>query len=110
MKFFLFATTLCALCISCSSNYDKHPNNNQMQSSNAVQPADWQITANVKQIIMTNSSLSSSARMISVTTNNGIVLLTGVVQNRKEGEKVLRMIQDVAGVRGIDNHLTLANP
>lgn len=109
MKIFLLAPALCALCISCSSNYDKHPNNNQMQS-NAVQPADWQITANVKQIIMTNGSLSSSARMISVTTNNGIVLLTGVVQNRKEGEKVLRMIQDVAGVRGIDNHLTLANP
>ncbi len=75
--------------------------------SNSVQPADWQITANVKQIIMTNSSLSSSARMISVTTKDGIVILTGIVKNRKEGDKVLRMIKDIAGVRGIENHLTL---
>ena len=107
MKKALLIPVLCAMCISCSS-HSSVADGSQMQS-NVHQPADWQITANVKQIIMSDSSLSKGARMISVTTNDGVVILSGIVENRREGEKVIAMVKDTPGVVRIENHLTLAH-
>ena len=74
------------------------------------QPSDWDITANVKKNLMSDSSLSSSARMISVTTNNGVVTLTGTVANKEESRKVVRIAKNVSGVTSVDNQLTVSNP
>lgn len=113
MKKLLFIPAICILCASCGNN-SSNPNgnsnscsngNNQMQS----QPSDWEITANVKKNLMSDNSLSSSARMISVTTNNGVVTLSGTVASSEENRKVVKMVKDVCGVKNVDNQLTIAN-
>lgn len=113
MKKFLFIPVICLLFTSCANN-SNHPEkrsdhcsreNHQMQS----QPSDWEITASVKKNLMTEGSLSSSARMISVTTNNGVVTLKGTVANKEEERKVVRMAKDVNGVRDVDNQLTISS-
>ncbi len=110
----LFIPIICILCVSCNSNSDTPIGNsndysnvhNQTQS----QPADWHITTNVKRELLTNESLSSSARMISVTTNNGVVLLTGTVASNEESYKVVGIVKRVPGVINVDNQLTILNP
>ena len=101
------------MCASCNDN-SNNPNgnlngysngNNQMQS----QPSDWDITANVKKNLMADSSLSSSARMISVTTNNGVVTLTGTVVSKDESRRVIKIVNNVPGVTRVDNQLTISN-
>jgi osmotically-inducible protein OsmY len=77
--------------------------------SNSNQPSDTEITARVKKNLMTESSLSSSAKMISVTTNNGVVTLNGTVASREESARVLRIVRNVQGVISIDNQLTISN-
>jgi osmotically-inducible protein OsmY len=114
VKKILFIPAICVLFVSCTGN-SNNPNgnsndysngNNQMQS----QPSDWDITANVKKNLMSDNSLSSSARMISVTTNNGVVTLTGTVASKEESRKVVRMVKSVSGVTDVDNQLTISNP
>jgi hyperosmotically inducible protein len=73
------------------------------------QPSDWHITASVKKSLMADNSLSASARMISVTTNNGVVTLTGTVANREESRKVVRLVEAVPGVTSVDNQLSISN-
>lgn len=106
MKKMLFIPAMCILCASSYSNSNDYSNaNNQVQS----QPADWEITANVKKNLMMDSSLSSHARIISVTTNNGVVSLTGTVASKEESEKVIGIVKNVSGVKSVDNQLTIAN-
>jgi len=108
MKTLLFIPAVCLLCVACngaSSNSDGYSNGTQMQS----QPSDWDITAHVKKNLMTETSLSSSARMISVTTNDGVVTLTGTVATREESRQVVRIVKATPGVRSVDNQLTISN-
>jgi len=113
MKKILFIPAICILCASCNGNSnnsrgnsnDYSNGNNQMQS----QPSDWDITANVKKNLMTDNSLSSSARMISVTTNNGVVTLTGTVASKEESRRVVGIVKNVPGVKSVDNQLTVSN-
>lgn len=106
VKKILFIPAICILCASCSGNSNDYSNgNNQMQS----QPSDWDITANVKKTLVADNSLSSSARMISVTTNNGVVTLTGTVASKEESRRVVRMVKNVSGVKSVDNQLTISN-
>ncbi len=105
MKKIHFILAICTLCASCNSNSNNSIGNNQTQS----QPADWDITANVKKDLLTDSSLSSSARMISVTTNDGVVTLTGTVVSKEESRKVVKIVKNVYGVMDVDNQLTISN-
>ncbi len=56
-----------------------------------------------------DNSLSSSARMISVTTNKGVVTLTGTVASNEESHKIVKMVKSVPGVKSVDNQLTVSN-
>jgi len=114
VKKILFIPAICILCVSCNDN-SNNPNrnsndysngNNQMQS----QPSDWEITTNVKKNLMTDNSLSASARIISVTTNNGVVTLNGTVETNEESRKVVRIVKNVPGVTSVDNQLNISNP
>jgi len=58
---------------------------------------------------MSDNSLSSNARMVSVTTNNGVVVLTGSVASMEERRQVLRIVESVSGVQRIDDQLTVAS-
>jgi hyperosmotically inducible periplasmic protein len=105
MKKFLLIPVICALTASCNSNSDNSNGNSQVQT----QPADWDITAHVKAQLLSDNSLSASARVISVTTNDGVVTLTGTVINNEEMRKVIRIVQSVPGVTDVDNQLTTTN-
>ncbi len=109
MKKNLLIPVVCAMLASCSNNSNSseyYYEDNQTQS-NPTQPADWEITANVKKMLMADSSLSSSARMISVTTNNGVVTLTGTVVSNEEMSMVVSMVQNTSGVVKVDNQLVV---
>jgi hyperosmotically inducible periplasmic protein len=111
VKKILLIPAICALCVSCNSQSNK-PNENSNSCSNGnnqSQPADWDITAHVKEKLMTDNSLSLKARVISVTTNNGVVTLTGTVESKEESRKVVRIVKDVPGVNSVDNQLTISN-
>ena len=79
------------LCAACNGNSNNPNVTNQMQS----QQSDLNITATVKKNLMTDNSLSASARIISVATNNGVVTLTGTVISNEENLKVVNMVQNV---------------
>ncbi len=73
--------------------------------SGSTQSSDWEITATVKKNLMYGNSLSDSAKMISVTTNDGVVTLTGTVASNEEMRKVVKMVQNISGVVRVDNQL-----
>jgi hyperosmotically inducible protein len=110
MRKMLFVSAICAMCAVCvSCSCDSNKNNNQTSDCPAdVSQADWKITAAVKKKLMADSTLSSSARMISVTTNNGVVTLTGTVTCKDESRKVVSIVESVDGVKGVDNQLTMS--
>jgi len=102
----LLIPAICLIFASCSSNTDSSDSNrdNQMQSG-STQSSDWEITATVKKNLMYGNSLSDSAKMISVTTNDGVVTLTGTVASNEEMRKVVKMVQNISGVVRVDNQL-----
>ena len=109
MKKILLASAMCAMFVACSGNSDNSNNRSEMSASE-TQPSDWEITTNVKKTLMMDGSLSRSARMISVTTHDGVVILTGSVESRDEGRKVVNMVKGVKGVKSVDNQLDMPTP
>ncbi|MES2272806.1 MAG: BON domain-containing protein [Chlamydiota bacterium] len=107
-KFFLLMSALCLVFVSCNRNCccTPKPGCQQQDQSNS---ADWAITAKVKKEIMTESSLSASARFISVSTSNGVVTLTGTVASQEESNKAARIARNVSGVSSVNNQLTISN-
>jgi osmotically-inducible protein OsmY len=96
------------MCVSCSNSGNGSlgtNGNNQTQS----QQSDWETTAKVKEKLMMEGSLSSNARMISVTTNSGVVTLKGTVASKDERRKVIKMVKGVVGVKKVDDQLTVSN-
>jgi osmotically-inducible protein OsmY len=47
---------------------------------------------------------------VSVTTNNGVVTLTGVVPSADAAAQVVRLVRHAEGVTRVENHLTVAPP
>lgn len=71
------------------------------------QDADWQITTRVKTALMKDNSLSSSGRLVSIETTDGVVTLTGNVPSTDESRSIERKVKAIKGVRGVDNQLTI---
>lgn len=68
-----------------------------------VNPSDSDITANIKNALLWNSSLDASR--ISVIVNGGMVTLDGSVDSYDEKTKTDELTADVVGVLGITNKL-----
>ncbi len=109
MKKILVVAAFCGLCVSCGNNPNRNPDYNNRTQSNVNQPSDDNITDSVKQRLRSDSTLSSSARMVSVSTYNGVVTLTGTVANSNESRRIESMVLGVPGVQSVDNQLTLTN-
>ncbi len=71
--------------------------------------ADWQITLKVKTAILADDSLSPSNRFVSITTENGIVTITGKVTDRYQRNEIVKTVQKVPGVKGVEDKMTLEN-
>jgi osmotically-inducible protein OsmY len=109
MKKKLLISAIYLLMASCSSHTNCADNSANQTQSNSTQPADWEITATVKKNLMSDNSLSKSARMISVTTNKGVVTLSGKTASKNEMHKVVRMVKKMRGVVRVDNQLEVSS-
>src|SRR5271155_5094843 len=103
MKKLLLIPTLCLLCVACCGNGCNSGVQSEQNSS------DWSITAKVKSEILADTSISASARFVSVSTTNGVVTLTGTVPTRDDRDRIVKITKNVQGVMRVDNQITISN-
>lgn len=104
MKNLLLIPIVCLLCVSC--NYISQKSNKAVQSQE--QSSDWLITTKIKFAIITDTSISITARFISVTTVNGIVTLRGNVSQRAYKEKIEAIVKGIDGVKRVHNKIIVS--
>jgi hyperosmotically inducible protein len=105
MRKLLLIPAMCLFCAACSSNGS---NSNDGVKTHETS-ADWEITTKVKSTILSDTSISASARFVSVNTTNGVVTLTGNVPTRQDRERIVRMVKKVSGVVRVDDQMTVSN-
>ena len=66
---------------------------------------DSVITSKVKGAMAIDKDVSS--RDISVTTNDGVVYLSGVAHSRAEAQEAVQVARNVAGVRSVQNEIEI---
>jgi osmotically-inducible protein OsmY len=67
--------------------------------------ADRTLTQQIRQAVVADKSLSTTAKNIKIITNNGVVTLRGPVKDSHEKEKIEVKAQQIAGTNNIDNQL-----
>lgn len=66
---------------------------------------DTAITAQVKAALLLHHS--TSALRTEVTTTNGVVVITGTAKNSAEKELASKVVEDIDGVNGVVNKITI---
>ena len=72
--------------------------------------SDIKITADIRQAIIKNKSLSVDAQNIKIITRNGVVTLRGPVESKKESKKIKKIAKHTPGVLKVDNQLEIKKP
>ena|SRR5262245_25284835 len=72
--------------------------------------ADVTLTLKIRKVLEDDSSLSIDARNAKVAAKNGAVTLTGSVNDMAEKNAVESDVMKVAGVKSVDNKLSVKNP
>jgi len=67
--------------------------------------ADLKITQAIRQVLMNDSELSTTAKNVKIITNNGQVTLRGPVKTAQEKEKIDQLAKSAAGGAKIDDQL-----
>ena len=75
------------------------------QSSNE---ADVELTRRIREAVVADDSLSTSAHNIKIITINGMVTLRGPVSSTEEKTKIAATAQKLAGTKKVDNQLEVA--
>ena len=70
--------------------------------------ADLDLSQRVRQAVVADTSLSTSAHNIKIITVAGVVTLRGPVASAQEKAKVVAAAQQTAGVKQVENHLEVA--
>lgn len=73
-----------------------------------VGTTDEDITVQIRQAIVGDDSLSMAARNVTIVTRSGVVTLRGALPREERGS-VERHARGVAGVRRVDNRITVRN-
>ena len=68
---------------------------------------DREVTANVRQAIVQDDTLSMDAQNVKIITQDGVVTLRGTVESASEKVSVAAKAQRVAGVKRVDNQLEI---
>lgn len=68
---------------------------------------DIELTANIRQLITQDKSLSVNAHNVKVISSGGKVTLRGSVDSAQERSKVMAIVQKAAGVSAVDNQLEI---
>ncbi len=96
-----------------SSDGVKDVDTSKLNVSNSTQPlTDALITAKIKgkylqQKLLTDQDIA--AMKVQIETKNGVVYLTGTVENAKEMKNAARIARKTSGVKDILNNLKIAN-
>ena len=69
--------------------------------------ADIKIVQEIRQAVVKDEALSTGARNITIVSREGDVTLRGTVEDQTEKELLAARAQQVAGVRRVDNQLTV---
>ena len=72
--------------------------------------SDIKITADIRQAIIKNKSLSVDAQNVKIITRNGVVTLRGPVESKKESKKIKKIAKYTPGVLKVDNQLEIKKP
>ena len=72
--------------------------------------SDIKITADIRQAIIKNKSLSVDAQNVKIITRNGVVTLRGPVETKKESKKLRKIAKHTPGVLKVDNQLEIKKP
>jgi hyperosmotically inducible periplasmic protein len=75
------------------------------QSSN---PADVELTRRIREAVVADKSLSTSAHNVKIITVNGMVTLRGPVTSTQEKTKIAETAQKLAGKKQVENQLEVA--
>jgi len=70
--------------------------------------ADLDLTQRVRQAVVADKSLSTTAHNIKIITVDGVVTLRGPVASAQEQATVVAVAQQIAGVKKVENHLEVA--
>jgi osmotically-inducible protein OsmY len=68
---------------------------------------DRKIIQEIRKSIVSDDSLSTAGKNVTVVSENGNVTLRGNVKDQNEKEKIASTAQQVAGVAKVDNQLTV---
>jgi osmotically-inducible protein OsmY len=71
-------------------------------------PADVELTRRIREAVVDDESLSTSAHNIKIITVNGVVTLRGPVASAQEKTKIVETAQKLAGTKKIENQLEVA--
>ncbi len=104
MKSLLLIPVMCLLCFGCTSNGNNSTGMKKEESS-----ADWEITTKVKALILADTSISASARLVSVSTRNGVVTLSGNVPTQSDKDRINKIAQNISGVKSVNNQIAVSN-
>ena len=79
----------------------------QTSGDQAENETDRQISANVRQAVVGDSSLSTNAHNVKIITSGGTVTLRGPVKSSEEKAAIESKAKQVAGVTRVDNLLEI---
>ena len=83
---------------------DKTPPTASDQSENE---ADRKITQQIRQAVVKDDSLSTSAQNVKIITQDGKVTLRGTVNSDSEKQKIADKAKKVSGVKNVNNLITV---
>ena len=113
---FIFALTACSKSdkgsesSSADSGNNKSAMNRDTGTTASDQPEnekDRKIIQDIRKSIVSDDSVSTSGKNVTVVSENGNVTLRGNVKDQSEKEKIASTAQRVAGVAKVDNQLTV---
>ena len=92
---------------STSTSTETASNTAPTASDQPENATDRKIIQDVRQALTSDDSLSTSAKNVTVVSNNGTVTLRGAVKDDAEKQKIADKATQVAGVSNVDNQLTV---
>ena len=71
--------------------------------------SDWTITRKIREGVMKNYALSSTAKNVKIITLTSVVTLRGPVKSEKERANLVAIAEATGGVKRVDNRLEIAS-
>jgi hyperosmotically inducible protein len=102
MKYLMLIPVLCLVGFGCTNNQGSSQYFSQQES-----PSDSAISAEVRNRMSSDPSLSNYGNSVTVSTNNGVVRLKGNVATQRDANKIVKMTKNVDGVQSVDNQLVV---